>query len=92
MLPDEKHKLLALFADGQRWCQHAEAKDGTGEAVRYDDPADVLFLSAQSLDVRDDVVYPGHPFFREHKSDIDYHDIVPAFEDGAVPADLFESA
>ena len=43
MLPNEKERLLELFADQQRWCQEAEAKDETGEAVRYADPSAVAW-------------------------------------------------
>jgi len=43
MLPIEKHNLLSLFADKQRWCQEAEARDEAGEAVRYDDPSAVAW-------------------------------------------------
>ena len=37
MLPEEKSKLLELFATPETWCQHAEAIDATGEGVSYDD-------------------------------------------------------
>jgi hypothetical protein len=37
MLLGEKERLLALFDDKRRWCQHAEARDDHGDAVRYDD-------------------------------------------------------
>lgn len=43
MLPDEKDRLLTLFADQHRWCQDAEAKNTAGEAVRYDDPGAVAW-------------------------------------------------
>lgn len=37
MTQDEKDMLLALFGDEERWCQHAEARDGKGHAVHYSD-------------------------------------------------------
>jgi len=43
MLPIEKQNLLSLFADRRRWCQQAEARNETGEAVRYDDPSAVAW-------------------------------------------------
>jgi len=43
MLPNEKERLLTLFADQQRWCQDAEARDKTGEAVHYDDTSAVAW-------------------------------------------------
>lgn len=43
MFPSEKERLISLFANQQQWCQEAEAKDKTGEAVRYDDPAAVAW-------------------------------------------------
>jgi len=38
MTQDEKDKLLRLFAVTGQWCREAEARDGTGEPVRYNDP------------------------------------------------------
>jgi len=43
MLLGEKERLLALFADRQRWCQHAEARDEVGQIVHYDDPSAVAW-------------------------------------------------
>ena len=43
MLPIEKQSLLNLFANQQRWCQGAEAKNEASEAVRYDDPSAVAW-------------------------------------------------
>jgi hypothetical protein len=43
MLVDEKEKLLDLFADPQRWCQGAEARNAIGDAVHFDDPAAVAW-------------------------------------------------
>lgn len=43
MMPDEKNKLLALFDSDERWCQDAEARDASGAAVQYDDPAAVAW-------------------------------------------------
>ena len=37
MIEDEKDRLLDLFADEQRWCQHAEAMNQEQDPVRYDD-------------------------------------------------------
>lgn len=37
MLPEEKDKLLTLFDGPTKWCQHVEAQNVQGEAVRYDD-------------------------------------------------------
>jgi hypothetical protein len=37
----EKDNLLHLFADSQNWCQHAEARDSSGNPVRYNDTAAV---------------------------------------------------
>ncbi len=39
MLPEEKTKLLALLDKPAHWCQEAEARDASGEAVRYSDPS-----------------------------------------------------
>lgn len=43
MISDEKTRLLDLFATESRWCQHSEARDGSGEPVRYDDEAAVAW-------------------------------------------------
>lgn len=43
MLPEEKEQLLTLFDDLKRWCQDAEARDATGQAVHYDDPSAVAW-------------------------------------------------
>lgn len=43
MLIKEKEKILAFFTDPQRWCRNAEARDETGEAVRYDHPSAVAW-------------------------------------------------
>jgi len=37
MMPDEKSRLLALLQPPRAWCQHAEARDGEGNPVRFDD-------------------------------------------------------
>jgi hypothetical protein len=37
MLPEERDQLLALFGDARRWCQEAEARDQSGDPVRYSD-------------------------------------------------------
>ena len=37
MMPQEKDRLLALFSREQRWCQNAEARDGDGNPVVFDD-------------------------------------------------------
>jgi hypothetical protein len=43
MLVSEKERLLALFADRRCWCQGAEARDASGDAVHFDDPAAVAW-------------------------------------------------
>jgi len=43
MLPNEKERLLIFFGDHHRWCQEAEARNETGEAVHYDDPSAVAW-------------------------------------------------
>ena len=37
MMQDEKDKLLALFENESRWCQHVEARDKRGNPVHYND-------------------------------------------------------
>ena len=37
MMQDEKEKLLTLFEDENRWCQHVEARDQRGNPVHYND-------------------------------------------------------
>ena len=43
MLPSEKDRLLTLFADPERWCQGAEARDQKGKPVRLDDASAVAW-------------------------------------------------
>jgi len=43
MTPQEQQQLLALFDRGERWCQHAEARDRSGQPVSYDDEAAVAW-------------------------------------------------
>jgi len=43
MMPDEKSRLLALLAHAGTWCRDAEAKDGHGDPVTYDDGAAVAW-------------------------------------------------
>lgn len=43
MLAAEKTQLLAFFDRAASWCQNAEARDGNGVAVQYDDPAAVAW-------------------------------------------------
>jgi hypothetical protein len=43
MTPDEKEKLLTLFAQENRWCRGCEARDGVGDPVCYDDKAAVAW-------------------------------------------------
>ena len=38
MLSKEKHKLLDFFHCGDRWCQDAEARDASGNPVKFHDP------------------------------------------------------
>ncbi len=38
MMAEEKKRLVAWFADRGRWCREAEARDSTGNPVRFDDP------------------------------------------------------
>jgi hypothetical protein len=38
MLPNEKNQLLALFESEKCWCQDAEARDSSGDPVKYHDP------------------------------------------------------
>ena len=37
MMQYEKDKLLALFENKSRWCQHVEARDKRGSPVHYND-------------------------------------------------------
>jgi hypothetical protein len=37
MMQHEKNKLLALFENESRWCQHVEARDERGRPVHYHD-------------------------------------------------------
>ncbi|MEK6798166.1 MAG: hypothetical protein AABZ12_04310 [Planctomycetota bacterium] len=37
MMPDEEDQLLTIFEPPQTWRRNAEAHDGRGEAVRYED-------------------------------------------------------
>lgn len=39
MMNEEKERLLAFFSEQHNWCQEAEARDGNGRPVHYDDPA-----------------------------------------------------
>jgi hypothetical protein len=39
MTQEEKGRILTLLGERSRWCQEAEAHDGQGADVRYDDPA-----------------------------------------------------
>jgi hypothetical protein len=41
MLAAEKGQLLSFFDSAASWCQDAEARDGNGTPVQYDDPAAV---------------------------------------------------
>jgi hypothetical protein len=41
MMQHEKDRILTLLESKGRWCQHAEARDRRGHAVRYDDPTAV---------------------------------------------------
>jgi hypothetical protein len=43
MTPHEKDQLLALFADQAKWCRKAEACNGEGRPVVYDDPSAVAW-------------------------------------------------
>lgn len=43
MISDERERLVQFFDGGRCWCQHAEARDAEGNAVRYDDPAAVAW-------------------------------------------------
>ena len=43
MMPDEKVQLLALLADADCWCQNAEAQNGNGDPVHYDDASAVAW-------------------------------------------------
>jgi hypothetical protein len=43
MMPHEQQRLLALFNREQRWCQDAEARDGDGNPVRFDDSGAVAW-------------------------------------------------
>jgi hypothetical protein len=38
MMQDEKDRILTLLQGESTWCQHAEARDGRGHPVHYDDP------------------------------------------------------
>jgi hypothetical protein len=41
MMQYEKDRILTLLQSQNRWCQQAEARDCSGQAVHYDDPTAV---------------------------------------------------
>ncbi len=43
MMAEEKKRLVAWFDDQRRWCREAEARDSTGNPVRFDDPEAVAW-------------------------------------------------
>jgi hypothetical protein len=43
MMQDEKDRILTLLESKSRWCQHAEARDSSGQPVRCDDPTAVAW-------------------------------------------------
>jgi hypothetical protein len=43
MMQDEKDKLLTLFENESKWCQHVEARDKRGNPVHYSDESAVAW-------------------------------------------------
>ncbi|MCO6435638.1 MAG: hypothetical protein J5J06_00950 [Phycisphaerae bacterium] len=38
MMAEEREQLVRFFDEGRCWCQHAEARNASGDPVQYDDP------------------------------------------------------